>query len=45
MITNIPLLLRSSIAAGIGLFLAIIALQGAGIVVDNPATLWSDSVI
>ncbi|WP_074013032.1 NCS2 family permease [Candidatus Sodalis sp. SoCistrobi] len=38
-ITSIPLPLRSGIAAGIGLFLAIIALQGAGIVVDNPATL------
>jgi AGZA family xanthine/uracil permease-like MFS transporter len=31
--------LRSGIAAGIGLFLAIIALKNAGIVVDNPATL------
>ncbi|QKJ87649.1 NCS2 family permease [Paramixta manurensis] len=38
-IASIPLPLRSGIAAGIGLFLAIIALQGAGIVVDNPATL------
>ncbi|WMQ73347.1 MAG: Adenine permease AdeP [Sodalis sp.] len=38
-ITSIPLPLRSGITAGIGLFLAIIALQGAGIVVDNPATL------
>lgn len=28
-----------SIAAGIGLFLALIALKGAGIVVDSPATL------
>lgn len=34
-----PLPLRSAIAAGIGLFLALIALQNAGIVVDNPATL------
>ena len=36
---SIPLELRSAIAAGIGLFLALIALQSAGIVVDNPATL------
>lgn len=38
-ITSIPLPLRAGIAAGIGLFLAIIALEGAGVVVDNPATL------
>ena len=38
-IRSIPLPLRSGIAAGIGLFLAIIALEGAGIVVANPATL------
>ena len=38
-INSIPLELRSAIAAGIGLFLAVIALQNAGIVVDNPATL------
>ncbi|MBT0728291.1 NCS2 family permease [Rosenbergiella australiborealis] len=38
-IRSIPLPLRSAIAAGIGLFLAIVALEGAGIVVDNPATL------
>lgn len=38
-INSIPLPLRSGIAAGIGLFLALIALQTAGIVVDNPATL------
>ena len=38
-INSIPLALRSAIAAGIGLFLALIALQNAGIVVDNPATL------
>ena len=38
-INSIPLALRSGIAAGIGLFLAIIALKNAGIVVDNPATL------
>ncbi|MDR6233067.1 NCS2 family permease [Pseudomonas oryzihabitans] len=38
-INSIPLPLRSGIAAGIGLFLALIALQTAGIVVGNPATL------
>lgn len=38
-IINSILPLRSAIAAGIGLFLALIALQNAGIVVDNPATL------
>ena len=39
LIAGIPHSLRSAIAAGIGLFLAIIALKNAGIVVDNPATL------
>ena len=34
-IASIPLPLRAGIAAGIGLFLALIALEGAGIVVDN----------
>src|SRR5690606_11584058 len=38
-INSIPLPLRSAIAAGIGLFLALIALKSSGIVVDNPATL------
>ncbi|PRB84432.1 NCS2 family permease [Pseudomonas sp. MYb185] len=38
-INSIPLPLRSAIAAGIGLFLALIALKSAGIVVDHPATL------
>ncbi|VXD03220.1 conserved hypothetical protein; putative inner membrane protein [Pseudomonas sp. 8Z] len=38
-INSIPLELRSAIAAGIGLFLALIALQNAGIVADNPATM------
>ena len=38
-VNSIPLPLRSAIAAGIGLFLALLALQSAGIVVDNPATL------
>ncbi len=38
-INAIPNSVRFGIAAGIGFFLAIIALQNAGIVVDNPATL------
>lgn len=38
-INSIPLPLRSAIAAGIGLFLALIALKNAGLVVDHPATL------
>lgn len=37
-IAGIPKSLRAAIAAGIGLFLAIIALMNAGIVVENPAT-------
>lgn len=37
-INAIPLSLRLGIAAGIGLFLAMIALKNAGIVVANPAT-------
>ncbi len=39
LIRGIPQSLRSAIAVGIGLFLAIIALKNAGIVVANPATL------
>ncbi len=38
-INAIPMALRTGISAGIGLFLAFIALQSSGIVVDNPATL------
>lgn len=38
LIQGIPKSLRSAIAAGIGLFLAIIALSNAGIVADHPAT-------
>jgi len=38
LIRGIPKSLRSAIAAGIGLFLAIIALSNAGIVVAHPAT-------
>ena len=39
LVAGIPPSLRSAIVAGIGLFLAIIALKNAGIVVDHPATL------
>lgn len=39
LIAGIPHSMRSAIAAGIGLFLAIIALKSSEIVVDNPATL------
>lgn len=38
-INSIPAPLRQSLAAGVGLFLAIIALKTAGIVVASPATL------
>jgi AGZA family xanthine/uracil permease-like MFS transporter len=38
-INSIPKTLKLAISAGIGLFLAIIALKNAGIVVDHPATL------
>jgi AGZA family xanthine/uracil permease-like MFS transporter len=38
-INAIPASLKTGISVGIGLFLAIIGLQNAGIVVDNPATL------
>lgn len=38
-INSIPQALRFGIAAGIGLFLAFIALKSSGFVVDNPATL------
>ncbi|MFQ5754941.1 MAG: NCS2 family permease [Acidiferrobacterales bacterium] len=38
-INSIPTALKVAISAGIGLFLAIIALKNAGIVVDDPATL------
>ncbi len=40
-VNALPMSLKMSIAAGIGLFLALIALKGAGIVVGNPATLVS----
>ena len=38
-INSIPRTLKMAISAGIGFFLGIIALQGAGVVVDHPATL------
>ncbi len=38
-VNAIPKSLKMAIAAGIGLFLALIALKNAGVVVDNPATL------
>ncbi len=41
LINSIPKSLKLGMAAGIGLFLAIIALSGSGIVVDNAATLVS----
>lgn len=39
LISGIPASMRSAIAAGIGMFLAIIALKSSGIVVGSPATL------
>jgi len=38
-INSIPKSMKLGVGAGIGLFLAIIGLQNAGVVVDNPATL------
>ena len=38
-INAIPNSLKAGIAVGIGLFLAIIGLQGAGVITDSPATL------
>lgn len=38
-IKAIPMHLKTAIGAGIGLFIAFIGLQNAGIIVDNPATL------
>lgn len=40
-IESIPVSMRYSIAAGIGFFLALIALKSVGLVVDHPATLVS----
>lgn len=39
LVNSVPANLKYGITAGIGLFIAIIGLQGAGIVVDDPATL------
>lgn len=39
LINSIPKSLKMAIGAGIGLFLAFIGMQSAGIVIDNPATL------
>ncbi len=41
LVNAIPRSLKMAIAAGIGLFLALIAMKNAGIVVDHPATLVS----
>lgn len=38
-INAIPMNLKLAVSAGVGLFLAIIALENAGIIVDHPATL------
>ncbi|MBN2656691.1 MAG: NCS2 family permease [Spirochaetales bacterium] len=38
-INSIPMNIKKAISVGIGLFIAFIGLQGAGIIVDNPATL------
>lgn len=38
-IQSIPLVLRRSISAGLGAFLAFIAFQNSGMIVDHPATL------
>ncbi len=37
----IPISLKKAVAAGIGLFICLIAMKTAGIIVDNPATLVS----
>lgn len=39
LIAGIPVSMRSGVAAGIGMFLGIIAMQSSGLVVDHPATL------
>ena len=39
LIAGIPVSMRSGVAAGIGMFLAIIAMQSSGLVVDHPVTL------
>ena len=44
-VNAIPKSLKMAIAAGIGLFLALIALKNAGVVVDDPATLVTHGVL
>lgn len=39
LVNALPMSLKMAIAGGIGMFLALIALKGAGVIVDNPATL------
>lgn len=39
LVAGIPVSMRSGVAAGIGMFLGIIAMQSSGLVVDSPATL------
>ena len=36
---SLPMAVRAAIPSGIGLFIALLGLQNAGIVVDNPSTL------
>lgn len=40
-VNSIPINLKHAISAGIGLFIAFIGMQNAGIIIDNPATLVS----
>jgi adenine/guanine/hypoxanthine permease len=44
-VNAIPKSLKMAIAAGIGLFLALIALKNAGVVIDDPATLVTHGVL
>ncbi len=45
LINAIPKSLKLAIAAGIGFFLALIGFEGAGIVIDSPATLIQQGVL
>nr|WP_132245094.1 NCS2 family permease [Marinisporobacter balticus] len=38
-INGMPMVIKNSVSVGIGLFIAFIGFQSAGIIVDNPATL------
>ncbi|HEX5743571.1 MAG TPA: NCS2 family permease [Flavobacteriaceae bacterium] len=40
-VNSIPLNLKHAVSVGIGLFIAFIGLKGAGLIIDNPATLVS----